>query len=297
MKLLVRLAIGLVLLVVLAGAGVAFYADTLVARAVAEGGTRALGAETRLESASIGLFSGRFALKGLEVANPPGFAEPCFFSLGATELELPLSTLLEPRITIPSLVLEGITIDLERNDSGTNFGPILEHIRQLQSGQETGGGEAGGATKEPEGGGKTFLLQRLVIREARATASLLPLPGQPSQLSLTIPEIVVEHIDSEMDLEGLCALVVRTVVEAALKSGSGALPEVLLADLRGRVADLEDSARGALDEKMGELESRLSHEAGKLGPEGEEAAQKALEKAKGAVGDSLDGLLKKKKKD
>lgn len=285
MKLVVRLVIGLFVLLLLAGIAAGFFLDSLARQAIERGGTHALGVETRLESASLGLFSGKFALAGLAVANPPGFAQPDFFALRSTELELPLSTLLEPRITIPSLVLEGITLDLERNASGTNYGLILDNLKRFESAPGTG--EPGEPASE---GGKTFLLQRLVIRDVRATANLIPAGGDLTKLSLAVPEIVVEGLGSEMSMGELCALVVKTVVNAAIQAGAGVLPEDLLADLRGRMDSLEGEARARVDQELGALESKLGEQAKKLGPE----AEKALQNASDKLGGKLDGLLKKK---
>src|SRR5262245_30818941 len=134
MKLALRLLVGLLALLVVAAIGAALLVDSLAAQAVERGGTYALGVPTEVDSASIGLFSGRFSLQGLEVANPPGFAEPNFFALSSIAIELPLSSLLEERVTIPSLALEGVSIDLERNSKGTNYGSILDSLKRFESG-------------------------------------------------------------------------------------------------------------------------------------------------------------------
>jgi AsmA-like protein len=286
MKIVVRALVGLVVLLLLVGIGAGLFIDSLAKKAIESGGTHALGVETRLESASLGLISGRFALAGLSVANPAGFAEPDFFALRSTELELSLSTLLEPRITIPSLVLEGITLDLERNASGTNYGAILDSLERFESAPQDDA--AGGPATE---GGKTFLLQRLVIRDVRATVNLIPAGGDLTKLSLAVPEIVVEGLGSELSMPQLCALVVKGVVNAAIQAGGGVLPADLLADLRGRMDGLEGAARARVDEELGKVESKLEEQAKKLGPE----AEKALQDASGKLGGKLDGLLKKKK--
>jgi hypothetical protein len=292
MKVLVRIFAVLVALVVLAGFGLGLFLDSAVRTAVERGGTHALGVETRLEKADIGLFSGQFALAGLTIANPGGFAEPNFFALRSTSLELPLATLMEDKITIPALAIEGVTLDLERNASGTNYQKILDHLEQL------GGGDADGSGKgssESSKGGKAFRLERLVIRDVRATVSLLPAGGELTKLSLAVPEIVMERFDSEMSLVELCALVVRTVVQAAVQAGADTLPAELLADLRGRVGALEGLARGKIGETLGGLESKLGEEAHKLGPGAEQALQEATNKLDEKLGGKLDGLLNKKK--
>jgi hypothetical protein len=281
MKVAVRVIVGLVLLFLLAGLGAVLFIDSLAKKAVERGGTHALGVETRLADASIGLRSGRFALSGLTVANPPGFERPEFLTLGATELELPLGTLLEDRITIPSLLLEGITLDLERNAQGTNYGVILDNLKRFE-------GEAPAPDESPEEG-KKFVLQRLVIRDVRAFVNLLPAGGELTKLELSIPEVVVEDLGNEMTLGQICALVVKTLIQAAIQQGG--LPDQLLADLRGRLGELEETARVKVEGEIGKLEEELGAEAKKLGPEAEKAVENAADKAREAFG----GLLKKKK--
>jgi hypothetical protein len=273
-----RLLVGLPLLLVIAAVGGVLLVDSLARQAVERGGQYALGVPTRLDEASIGLFSGRFTLSGLAVANPPGFAAPSFFELRSTELELPLSALLSDRVTIPALELEGIVLSLERNGTGTNYGVILDHLQRFES------GEAPAAGEEPPGEpGKTFVLSRLVIRDVHTSIDLLPEGGELTRLSLAIPEIVVEDLGTDMSLAEVCALVVKTVIRAAVQQGGGQLPEELLRDLEGRLGALEDVARA-------QIEDRIQQAAEELGPE----AGKALQEAGNKLGEKLDGLLKKK---
>ena len=287
MKKLVRLLLVFVAILAALAVAAVLFVDSLARQAVERGGTHALGVETKLAGASIGIFSGAFTLEGLSVANPPGFAEPHFFAVRAAELELPLANLMQERIEIPALELAGITLDLERNREGTNYGAILAHLERFQSGTPT----------TEEGGGKVFRLGELVLRDIRATVQLVPAAGDLTRLELAIPEVRVQGLASDLTLAQLCALVVRTVVDAAVRQGGDTLPRELLEDLRGRVDELEASARAKLDEQAGELEKKVTDEllegAGKLGPEAEAAAKEAGE----ALGDKLDDLLKKKKKD
>lgn len=283
MKPAVRVALGLVSILVLVCAGGLLFLDSIAVGAVERGGSHALGVETRLDDASIGLLSGEFVLNGLSIANPPGFGQPSFFSMQDARLDLPLSALADDPVTIPSLVLEGITLDLERNATGTNYGVILDNLTRFESGQPETGKSSPGAE-----GGKAFLLRRLVLKETRATVDLFPAGGELTKLSLSIPEIVVEDLGSKMTVAQVCALVVRTVVRAAIDAGSGVVPEDLLQDLRQRTRALEDVARTRIAEQLGEVEGELQQQARKLGPEAEKALQEASDK--------LGGLLNKDKK-
>ena len=291
MKRFTRWGLGLVLVVVVLAIGVLFWLDSLARSAVERGGTHALGVETTLADASIGIFSSKSGLTDLEVANPAGFSRPSFFSLRSARLELPLRQLLETRITIPVLELEGITIHLERGASGTNFGQILDHLARFESGSDAPPGEGAPPDESEKGEGKTFHLQRLVIRDVRASVQLIPAAGELTQLEVSVPEIVVDDLASDMTVAQICAVVVRVALRASLEAGKGKIPAELLADLRGRVDDLEAEARARIAKELGGLEEKLNEQAKKLGPEAERALQKASEE----LGGKLDGLLKKKK--
>lgn len=285
MKRVIRCGLLLVLAMGVLGLVTLLWLDSLTKTAVERGGTHALGVETTLEDASIGLLAGRFGLTGLQVANPQGFAQPHFFSLRSARLELPLRQLLELRVVIPALELEGISIDLERGPQGTNFGQILDHLSRFES--------EGNAPAKEEGPseGKTYHVQKLAIRDIRATVQLLPRVGELTQLEVTVPAIVVDDLASDMTLAEICAVVVKVVLRAALEAGQGVIPQEFLADLRGRLDDLEALAHNRLTSELGSLEDKLSEHAKKLGPE----AEKALQKASGELGGKLDGLLQKKK--
>ena len=72
-KLLAVLVFAVVLLVVVIGAVLVSQANKVARVAVEKGGTYALGVQTTLNDASIGVLSGRFGMSGLRVANAQGF--------------------------------------------------------------------------------------------------------------------------------------------------------------------------------------------------------------------------------
>ena len=196
------------------------------------------------------------------------------------------------RIEIPLLELSGLTLDLERNQKGTNYGAILANLERFQSDAPSAEGDEG---TESTSGGKVFNLSELYLRDIRATVQLLPAAGDLTRLELAIPEVRVQGLASDLTLAQLCALVVRTVVDAAVRQGGDTLPRELLEDLKSRVGELEASARAKAEEKAEELQEKITDKllegAGKLGPEAEAAAKQASD----ALGGKLDSLLKKKK--
>ncbi len=280
MKLVWRILLGLVALLVVIGLGVFLFVDSLAAQAIERGGSYALGVPTELGSADIGMFSGEFGLQGLRVANPPGFERPDFLALESGRLEVTLGSLMSDRVTAPLLELQGIGLDLERNEKGTNYGLILENLERFESGEAP-------PPEEEEAGGKTFVIDRLVVRDIQAHVDLLPAGGQATELTLSIPEIVMEDLGSDgLTASQICALVVKTLLTAAIRAGAGVLPDDLLKDLRGRLQGLESVAfeipGGVVEDVKGALEDAAKGIGGEAG------------KAVGEAGKKLDELFRKK---
>src|SRR5947207_920319 len=98
---------GLLVLVVVGVAIVFFSIDTIAKRAIERGATQALGVKTTVSSVSVGLLSGEFSLKKLEVANPDkgGFKANHFLTLGSGGVAVTLSTLRKPTVEMPRLGL------------------------------------------------------------------------------------------------------------------------------------------------------------------------------------------------
>ena len=216
-KLLRILAVLALLLVVLLGIGVLFI-DRAVVTAVEKGGTYALGVETELDSADIGL--GSFGLEGLSVANPPGFEGAHFLALGSANLEVETGSILSEQIVAPLLELREVSVDLARGKGGTNYGVILKNLERFESKDEP--------SESPEAGGKTVLVQRLRIHDVTARVNLIGV----APITVTIPEISVDDLDTGgMTAGQIASLLVRTLLTSILQAGSGILPVDMLKDL------------------------------------------------------------------
>lgn len=230
---LVPLALALLLVLVI---GAFLLLDGIARSAIERGGSYALGVDTTLASADVGVFSGEFVLTDLKVANPPGFEEASFLELDRGELALDVGSLFGDRIEAPLLALEGITIALERADGGTNYDVLLKNLERLQSTEAGGGpstGKDGGA-----GGGKSFVLQRIVIRDVEARLRLSAV-GVGAGATVTIDEIALDDVGSRSyTIPEITALVVRTLLSAALRNGGDLIPSDLAGALRESLGDL-----------------------------------------------------------
>lgn len=217
----VAILLGIAALV--AGAAVLLI-DKIAASAVESGGTYALGVPTKLDSADIGVVSGRVELDQLAVANPPGFHTPRFFGLAHAAFQLPPKQLLEDEVVIDEITLEGIDIALERADGKTNYGTLLDHLKHVSP-------EAKEAKGEQEKAGKTFVIKKLVLRDIRATIDLVPpLPSQ----SVTLSGIELHDVGTGgdgLEMAELFARVITEVLSQVVASAGNLIP----ADLKGQL--------------------------------------------------------------
>ncbi len=218
-KLLRRLVILLVVLLVLA-IGALVFAGSALAKAVESGASYALGVPVTLDSAAPSPLSGALSLSGLVVSNPPGCRAADFLRMRSARTQVALSTLLSERVEIPSLVFEGIEIDLERNAQGTNYGAILEALERFES-------DAG---KDAQPSRKKLVVRELVLRDVRVRANLTPELGDASAVELKLPELSLHDL-GEVTVAELAAQTLEALLAATVDAGGSALSKDLLKDL------------------------------------------------------------------
>jgi hypothetical protein len=278
MRLLLRAVVVIALLAVLALVLLFVFVDRAAKTAIEKGGTYALGVPTTLGEADIGLVSGRFALGDLVVANPAGFESPHFMRLGRGELELSLSSLTSDLVEVPSLVLDGLSLSLERKDGKANYDEILKHLEKAV------GSDGKKAPPADEGSAKKFVIREIVLNNVRAEVQLLPVGGSLTKTTVTIPTIRLKNVGNDgQSMSELFAAILDAVLRAVVDVGGDLLPKDLLNDLSKKLPDLGKQAL--------ELTEKLGGSLGELGKGVGEKAGEVLDEA----ARSIDGLLKKKK--
>ena len=237
----------LALIALLAGAILTL--DWLAAAAIERGAAAATGLPTSVEGASIRPLAGRFGVRGVEIANPPGFDSPVFFAMTDLELALPLGALLDDPIRIPELVIDGVELTLERKGITTNAGAILERL--------DASGEAEGSS------GPGLVIEELVIRNVRANLRLIP--GAEAAISVSIPEIRLTRVGGGREGAVEIAEVVRLVIGHTVRAVTARrdlLPSDLRAELlrgfglsgtRERGSALRESGEAAARRALGRL--------------------------------------------
>jgi uncharacterized protein involved in outer membrane biogenesis len=281
-KLVKRLTLVSILLIVLLAAGLfaaLYYVNDLVKLGVEKGGTVALGTKTSLQSADVGLFSGKAALSNLTVANPDGFKAPEFFSLGSAAAAVSLNSLRSDVVEVPSIELSTIRVALERKDGRTNYKVILDNLAKLP----TGSGKSGGSDTP----GKKFIIRDLKINDAKVTVDMLDTPIPLGSLVVPIDRIHLSEIGTAskgLPLADIAGIVIRAVLGTASANGQGIIPADILGDLQSQLGAL-----GSLDQLGVNVQAQV-------GAELQKAADKARTELEKGLGDAASKVQEEVKK-
>jgi hypothetical protein len=248
----VRKFVVIALVVVLALCVVAlFVADSVMRAAVEQGGTYALGVDTKLDGASLAPIAGQVELKGLQVANPSGFNGPYFLRLADAKLQVTTASLLGDVVEAPSFELEGLDMYIERANGHTNYGAILDALKKLES-QGGKPAKSGGKGQASEGAGKKFIVRDVRLRNLRVHTDLAPELGAVSKAALTIPEVHLTNIgtaDGGASVSELVSALVQAVLSAAVQAG-GDLPKALLNDISSSLSKLDAKSFKDLEKQI-----------------------------------------------
>jgi hypothetical protein len=306
-KILLALVIALVILLAIAAAVAFAYVDRIAKEGIERGGTYALGVQTTVGGADVGILGGTFGMNDLKVANVAGFPASHFLTLGDASVAVSLNTLRENTVVLPHLKLDEIDVHLEKKDGATNYNTILENLKKVSS-----GGEDKPAPQPAPGEEKKFIVNDLSITKVTvhvdlmeagsAGAAIVPL----QKITIPIQEIKLQNVGktgegvagSGVTISQLTNIIVQAVIAAAVENGGGVIPGEILNDLKGKLASLGDLSK--LDVKvLGDVKATVE-ELGKSAEDVKKKAEEAVEKGKETIDEAkkaLEGLIPKKKED
>ncbi|MGE3107225.1 MAG: hypothetical protein AB7G11_03000 [Phycisphaerales bacterium] len=286
----IKYVVLIVVVLLIAGIALAFYSiDVIAKKGIEKGATYALGVNTTLGSADVGILSGTFSMSDLNVSNPQGFSSPHFLSLGSGGVAVSLNTLRQQTVELPSLSLEHIDVNLERKEAGSNYNVILENLKKVS-------GDGGSKPSTPAGDEKRFVIRDLSIKDITVHLDLVGGPGAIGELTkvnIPIDEIKLTDVGKTgtgvsgtgVTLRELSSIIVQAVLGAAADKGGGLIPGDVLGDLQSRLAGLGDVK--SLGMKV------LGDAKGTIEQAGKKAIDDVTKKAQDAVKDTIDGGLKK----
>ena len=295
-----------VLLVVAVVAGV-LLVDTIARGAIAVAGTHALGTRTSVSEASIGIVSGKTAIRGLEVDNPKGYAQDVrFVSLGEIAVDASLPNLVGEKIVIDRVAISNLTVDIEKGADGTlNVNAIVDHLKKV-TGEDKAAAEKPGA---PAGESKEALIKELRLEKVKVNLRNL-VGGKGGVVEVKLPDIVLRDLSSKGGVDVLASevsgVVIASVTQAVIAANIEGLGADVLGGLQGAVDGLGEAIGGPLKDAVGkgiegaagalkDVGKSLGDVGKKLGEEAGKALEGAGDAVKKGVGGAIDGIFGGKK--
>ena len=145
--------------------------DNIVQGLIERRGSALTGTAVRLEEVSLGLASGRATLRGLTVANPPGFRAVNALALEEVEVRIDLRSLLADPLVIDAVRIIQPRVFYEEDASGTANVDVLR--RTVEAHDKAAAEPAGGATPAPRPrrreGERRLIIHLLQLREGEVT--------------------------------------------------------------------------------------------------------------------------------
>jgi hypothetical protein len=238
MRWLVRIVGALLVLALLVLGGLWWRMDALAERMIERGASEQLGVETEIRGLLLRPISGILSLRGLRIANPPGYTGD-FLLVERARGDVDVSTLRREVIEVRDITLDGVVLALEESRGGSNYDAIVANL----------GREAKPAAETP---GPSVRVHDLTVRDITAHVRLAPAPTPP--LTLEIPEIHLRDLGGPggASTGEITAEVVRAILTAVATRAPGvpvALAGRLLTGLglSGAAEILRESGERGLD--------------------------------------------------
>jgi len=164
--------------------------DSIVQRAIEKYGSEILGTRVTVGAVEIGLTEGRGTIRGLRVANPPGFSSGDALSLGEITIQIDPESVTGNPIVIPQVKILAPKVNYEVNAKAhSNVNAILDNV-------SSGGGSS--EPKEPapgQGGGEPLRISigSFVFEEGDVSANLSAL-GHKQGVSTPLPAVRMHNV-------------------------------------------------------------------------------------------------------
>jgi len=187
-----RLLVLLVLLMAI-GAGVVYvafsYPGLIVKAALEFWAPDVMGAPVSVEDIQVSARTGRGAIRGLEIGNPPGFTSRRAARFDEIRVAIDPFTLTDDIIVIHEIVVDAPRINYERGNKSVNLDVIQGYINayaRRSGAKESAAGTPGASLR------RRFVIERLEIRAGKVTMTHASLKGQGVDFNL--PDVLLRDV-------------------------------------------------------------------------------------------------------
>jgi hypothetical protein len=152
-------------------------------------------------------------------------------------IDVDAGSVLDDEVKVDSLIIEGVTLNLEQIDRKGNYKILLDHIKQLDM--------------SSSGESQKFRIGLIALRDINVTGSL-SLLGQKNERSFKLDNFSLRNVGSDngATISQVTATIVRTLISKAIAAGGGLLPE-------GFGMNLDELKDQGIDEIKTDAEARL----------------------------------------
>jgi putative FmdB family regulatory protein len=251
--------------------------DVIARVGIEVAGSKVLGVPTTVRNVDLGLIKDRSSVSGLDVANPTGYTDPTFLSLGQASLTARLGELTGDQVTIRNITLQDLTLTLEKDAAGKlNATRISDNLPSTGEQQQA-------ATQPDAGKSRKVVVQELRIERVKVRLRNL-VGGRQGVVEANLPDIVLKDVASDGSVDVLASQVSGMVIGSVLQA-------TVTANIEGLSGEVMQGLKGALKDSVNALPANLQGPVESIRGTMGEALDKAGEQIQKGVGDALQGLF------
>jgi hypothetical protein len=219
-KLIIRVALVLVVLAVVAGAASFFFLGSIVKKGVETVGPQITRTEVKLDGATLSVLSGSGTLKGLFVGNPEGFKTESAIKVGSVSVGVRPGSIFSDKIHVTQVKVHAPEITFEGSIKGSNLGKLLDNVQS-----ESGTGAKTSDASADSAASKKIQVDDFLISGGRINLSVEAGPLGGKSATVPLPEIHLtdlgqggEGITAAELTKRLLSEVLRKAIPAAQKA-------------------------------------------------------------------------------
>ena len=236
-----KVFISIIVLLLVIGAGVVFFFDSMVKSGIEVVGSQVLGSAVTVSSVSISPLNGSGSISGLKIANPEGFNADYVIELELVEININVSSVFSDVIEIELVRIIQPEITYETRITTDN-------IRALMANLSFGEASSDEVVAEDAAG------PQIVIRQLQILDPQLNLVTAIVTAPIPLPDIEMQDIGAEGEGDSAS---VGEVLRTVLARLSGSILNTSLPDIGELTESLKDEVEDAVEGAVEDLGNRL----------------------------------------
>lgn len=239
-KILIRIAIVVLVLAILAVIAVGLFLDSGLKRGIETVGPMLTKTPVKLDSVSLSIFSGSGKISGLMLGNPEGYKTPSAIQVGTASMSLQPSSILSDKVVIKSINVQAPEITFETDLKGNNLSKIVANLQAASGGTQT---NAPASTTEAKAS-KKLQVDDFLISGAKLHVSVTALGTK----SATVPLPDIHLTDLGKGPEGITAAELTKRVLQEVEKKAVEVSSSTVADLSKQITSgATDAANNAVE--------------------------------------------------